>query len=240
MSKYTKMRTRLLFMMVLLSVICLDGIAGKGGKIRIKGTVKDASDNPVENAVILADGATTGAQTNVRGQYVVKVSRDAQSIGVIAPGNIVTADLIDGRTRIDFKLDVPVTEKESFMITPEIVSPDELANTGYGSIQKKYLTTEVRTINGYNRKYASYNSVDDIITRECSGVKASNGTYVIQNSANLSGPVPALLIVDGTYVKSFDGITPASVESINVLKGTSATIYGSRGYGGAIVITTKK
>jgi TonB-dependent SusC/RagA subfamily outer membrane receptor len=30
-----------------------------------------------------------------------------------------------------------------------------------------------------------------------------------------------------------------SVKSIEVLKGASATIYGSRGYGGAIVIDTR-
>src|SRR5690242_4159663 len=100
--KILKMKTKL-FIVLLLSVLCLDGIAGKGGKLRITGTVKDADDNPVEKAVILADGATTGSITNVRGQYMIKVSKDAQSIGVIAPGNIVTADLIDGRTRIDFK-----------------------------------------------------------------------------------------------------------------------------------------
>jgi TonB-dependent SusC/RagA subfamily outer membrane receptor len=229
------MRTKL-FIVLLLSVLCLDGIAGKGGKLKITGTVKDADGNPVEKAVILADGATTGSITNVRGQYVIKVSKDAQSIGVIAPGNIVTADLIDGRTRIDFKLDVPVKMKGSLIMTPG----DELINTGYNSIPKKFITSEISSINGNQSKYASYTTVDEMITRECSGVKAENGSYVIQNSTNLSGPVPALLVVDGTYVNSFDGIAPSTVASINVLKGTSATIYGSRGYGGAIVITTKK
>lgn len=229
------MKTKL-FIVLLLSVLCFDGIAGKGGKLKITGTVKDADGNPVEKAVILADGATTGSITNVRGQYVIKVSKDAQSIGVIAPGNIVTADLIDGRTRIDFKLDVPVTMKGSLIMTPG----DEPINTGYSSIPKKFLTSEVSSINGNQSKYASYTTVDEMITRECSGVKADNGSYVIQNSTNLSGPVPALLVVDGTYVNSFDGISPSTVASINVLKGTSATIYGSRGYGGAIVITTKK
>jgi TonB-dependent SusC/RagA subfamily outer membrane receptor len=126
--------------------------------------------------------------------------------------------------------------KGSLIMTPG----DELINTGYNSIPKKFITSEISSINGNQSKYASYTTVDEMITRECSGVKAENGSYVIQNSTNLSGPVPALLVVDGTYVNSFDGIAPSTVASINVLKGTSATIYGSRGYGGAIVITTKK
>jgi TonB-dependent SusC/RagA subfamily outer membrane receptor len=34
-------------------------------------------------------------------------------------------------------------------------------------------------------------------------------------------------------------ISPITVKSIEVLKGTAAAIYGSRGYGGAIIIKTK-
>ena len=46
-------------------------------------------------------------------------------------------------------------------------------------------------------------------------------------------------MVDCLYVDNFEGISPSSVESITVLKGSSASIYGSRGYGGAIVLKTK-
>jgi TonB-dependent SusC/RagA subfamily outer membrane receptor len=229
------MRTKVI-LLLLISVLCLDGYAGKGsGRVKIHGTVKDVGGNPVNNAMILADGATTGSMTNSRGQYVVKVSRDAQSIGIIAPGNIVDADLIDGRTTIDFNLRVPVTGG----LYPAAPG-DQKAELGYGSIEKKFLTNEVSSIDGNKTKYASYTSIDEMILRECSGVRSSNGSFIIQNASNLKGPVPALLVVDGTYVDNLNGITPTSVETISILKGTSATIYGSRGYGGAIVITTKK
>ncbi|NSW93251.1 MAG: TonB-dependent receptor plug domain-containing protein, partial [Bacteroidales bacterium] len=63
---------------------------------------------------------------------------------------------------------------------------------------------------------------------------------IIQESRNIiTGSIPALLIVDGVYVDNIGNIPPAAVESITVLKGTSAAVYGSRGYGGAIVIKTK-
>jgi TonB-dependent SusC/RagA subfamily outer membrane receptor len=236
MSKiFSIMRTKVI-LLLLISVLCLNSYASKGsGKVKIHGTVKDVGDNPVNNALILADGATTGSMTNARGQYVVKVSRDAQSIGVIAPGNIVDADLIDGRTRIDFKLNRPVRGE-----IKQSDPGDEPTGLGYGSIEKKFVTTDLTRIDGNKEKYASYTSVDEMIVRECSGVRGNNGSFIIQNAANLKGPVPALLIVDGTYVDNLNGITPTSVESISILKGTSATIYGSRGYGGAIVITTKK
>lgn len=221
--------------MVLLSVISVSSFAG-GGKLKIKGTVKDAAGNPVEKAVILADGMPTGVMTNVKGQYSVKVNKDAQSLGVIAPGNVVDADLINGRSKIDFKLSLEVTGN---VITP-VFPGDEQVNTGYSTLERKYMTTQIDRVDGNARNYSTYSSVGEMIEREVSGVRYSNGSYIIHNTMNMDGPVPALLVVDGTYVNTFAGIAPSTVGSIEVLKGTAAAIYGSRGYGGAIVVTTKK
>jgi TonB-dependent SusC/RagA subfamily outer membrane receptor len=101
------------------------------------------------------------------------------------------------------------------------------------------MTTPGKKIDGTDRKYASYSSVAEMITRENSGVKYTGSGYIIQDSKDFFGSVPALLVVDGVYVDNFDGITPSTVESITVLKGSSASIYGARGYGGAIVLKTK-
>jgi TonB-dependent SusC/RagA subfamily outer membrane receptor len=40
-------------------------------------------------------------------------------------------------------------------------------------------------------------------------------------------------------MNSIPDISPTVVKSIEVLKGSSAAIYGSRGFGGVIVIKTK-
>jgi TonB-dependent SusC/RagA subfamily outer membrane receptor len=55
----------------------------------------------------------------------------------------------------------------------------------------------------------------------------------------LQGSVPALIVVDGIGTDAIPNIPPTSVKSIEVLKGTAASIYGTRGYGGVIVIKTK-
>jgi TonB-dependent SusC/RagA subfamily outer membrane receptor len=49
-----------------------------------------------------------------------------------------------------------------------------------------------------------------------------------------------LFVVDDVIVNSIDNILPAMVKSIEVLKGSGAAIYGSRGANGVILITTKK
>jgi TonB-dependent SusC/RagA subfamily outer membrane receptor len=78
-----------------------------------------------------------------------------------------------------------------------------------------------------------------MIQREVSGCRISGGSVVIQESKDLFGSIPALIVVDGVYMDDLPEIPPTSVKSIEVLKGTAAAIYGSRGYGGAIIIKTK-
>jgi TonB-dependent SusC/RagA subfamily outer membrane receptor len=51
--------------------------------------------------------------------------------------------------------------------------------------------------------------------------------------------VTALIVVDGVTMDEIPDIPPTSVKSIEILKGTAAAIYGSRGYGGVIIIKTK-
>ena len=82
-------------------------------------------------------------------------------------------------------------------------------------------------------------SISEMIQREVSGVQVYGNDVIIQDAQNLSGYIHPLIVVDGVYMDQLPDIPPVSVKSIEVLKGASATIYGSRGYGGAIVIDTK-
>ena len=46
-----------------------------------------------------------------------------------------------------------------------------------------------------------------------------------------------LFVVDGVIVNSIDDISPQTVKSIEVLKGPAASVYGTRGANGVILIT---
>jgi TonB-dependent starch-binding outer membrane protein SusC len=56
---------------------------------------------------------------------------------------------------------------------------------------------------------------------------------------NMYGPVGPTYVVNGVAVSYIDDILPSTVESIVYLKDASAAIYGSRGFGGVILIKTK-
>jgi TonB-dependent starch-binding outer membrane protein SusC len=205
------------------------------GRKTIRGTVVDVTGRPVVNAIVLVDGRETSEVTNHKGKYRLKVPEDAETVGIKTYGSGLRGELINDRDIIDFSF------------SSEVMSPDNVVtgygdrpiNTGYNYVRKKDLTTHIGSIDGNNRKYSSYSNIFDMIQREFTGLRVSNGSVIIHDARNMQGFVPALYVVDGVYVSDISAISPSMVESIQVLKGTSAAIYGSRGYGGAVVITTK-
>jgi TonB-dependent starch-binding outer membrane protein SusC len=226
------------FLILLLSVVCLSGIFAQktGKKLTITGIVTDAGNKPVANAIIMIDNKNTSSMTDQKGSYKIKVKPEAVKIGVITFGLGIKEEDIAGRDTINFSYAV-VSEEPAAVINE---SPGDVAtDVGYGTLKKKYVSNQVNKIDGTNKKYASYASISDMIQREVSGVKISNGQIIIHDSKDLFGSIPALVVLDGVYIDGIPDIAPVQVLSIEVLKGSAAAMYGSRGFGGVIIIKTK-
>jgi TonB-dependent SusC/RagA subfamily outer membrane receptor len=228
---------------IFLTAFCLYDLSGQENNniITLSGTVLDVDKQPIANAIVLIDGQKTNTITDSKGNYKIKVRTDKTRIGILSFSCGVFEEDIMGRTRIDFNFNAVSHNRYSgiSLAPPNIPKGEEAVDIGYGSTKKKYLTTDITFIDGTNKKYASYSSIYDMIQREVSGVQVSNNVIIIQGSRNMSGYVPPLLIVDGTYTTDIGYISPLSVKSISVLKGTAAAIYGSRGFGGVIIVKTK-
>jgi TonB-dependent SusC/RagA subfamily outer membrane receptor len=92
-------------------------------------------------------------------------------------------------------------------------------------------------IDGQDPKFASYQSIYDMIRGRFPGVEVSGKSIKIAGSSSLNVSTEPLFVVDGVIVNSIDDIPPLTVKSIEVLKGPDATVYGIRGSNGVIVIT---
>jgi TonB-dependent SusC/RagA subfamily outer membrane receptor len=231
------MKIRIIFL-VLLSALCFNNLSAQKNnkKVTITGTVIDATNLPIMNAIIMIDDVKTNSITDAQGNYKVKVSPTALKITVFTFGHGTFEDSIKGRTLIDFKFGGTAMQNQSDEPIPD---GQRGVSTGYGTIKKKNVINETSSIDGTNKKYASYRNMADMITHEVSGVKISGNSVIIQDSKNLWGAVYALIVVDGVYMEELPDIPPVNVKSIEVLKGTAAAIYGSRGSGGAVIIKTK-
>ena len=132
----------------------------------ISGNVADVYNSPVSNAMIIIDNHKTSSVTDSRGNYKVRVKTGALKIGVFSFGNGLTEETIEGRTMINFRFkSIAVRQPEANHWDGE-----QDVSTGYGTVKKRNLTTEVSNIDGTNSKYSTYSSLSEMIQREVSGV----------------------------------------------------------------------
>jgi TonB-dependent SusC/RagA subfamily outer membrane receptor len=117
---------------------------------------------------------------------------------------------------------------------------EQVVDAGYGKLNKNEVTTHSTTIDGQNLRFASYTNMYDLIKGEVPGVRVNGNTIYIVEPSSINCTNEPLIVVDGTPVMTLIGIEPNMVKSISILKGAAASIYGSRGSGGVILINLLK
>ena len=115
---------------------------------------------------------------------------------------------------------------------------------GFGHVKDADKLYAISNVNENDIEFSRYSDIHQIILERFSGSVQvrSSGEIVIRNSPTMTGSNAALLIVDGRQVDEFTfaNINTADIASINVLKDASASVYGSRGGNGVVIVETKR
>jgi TonB-dependent SusC/RagA subfamily outer membrane receptor len=229
------MKTKILFGILLFIVPITISLGQKSNKkVTITGVVLDANQKPVSGAIILIDNERTEIQTNKKGAYKIKVKPSASTISAFTLMNGLSEARIEGKTTINFTLKAAPSAVSQ---PAQISTDDEVVNVGYGAIKKKNLTTEVGKIDATKNRFASYQNIFEMIRGELAGVQVNGSNIVIRGPSSINLSLGPLFVVDGVVVTSISDISPRTVKSIEVLKGASAAVYGSRGANGVILIS---
>jgi TonB-dependent SusC/RagA subfamily outer membrane receptor len=181
----------------------------------------------------LIDGEKTGKITDSKGFYKIKVRPENKKIGVCTSSGGIIEEVINGRKNIDFTFKVSIPYQKT---DPE----NEPIDIGYGKVKKKDLMVPVGKIDGTKSKYAGYNTIYEMIRGEVPGVEVNGTSIIIRSATSINSGTDPLFVVDGVPVTTIDNILPLMVKSIEVLKGSAASIYGSRGSNGVILINLLK
>jgi TonB-dependent SusC/RagA subfamily outer membrane receptor len=234
--KYMIMKLKVV--LALLFVFCLiqPSFAQKDNKkIKITGTVVDANRNPLEGIMILVDQIKTEVKTNENGIFKVKVPPTAKTITAFSGLNGVKEMPINGQTTLNIVLD-DVVSKTSQPVKQE----SEAVDVGYGTARKDQVLNNVKNVNGTKDKTRRYTDIYEMIRGEVPGATVTGKTVRLQKGPNsFYGSPDPLFIIDGVEVSQIDFINPADVGSISVLIGPAASIYGTRGNNGVLLIKTK-
>jgi len=230
-------------------------VSQKDKKVKITGVVTDVNMKPVEGVRIFVDQASTNSITNAKGIYRIKVASTAKQLSAFSrlygvQKLEIKSDLTGVKeVVINIKLvDINASNIEPAMTDGEMITArlleagpadDDLIDVGYGKVRRKNLTTEVNKIKGQH-SYQAYSNVYDMIRGEVPGVEVVGKTIKIRDSFSFYLNTEPLLVLDGMIIPTLDDISPVDVKSIEVLKGAAASVYGSRGANGVILITTMK
>lgn len=97
------------------------------------------------------------------------------------------------------------------------------------------------SLNSNDIDYSQYRTVFEAISGRIPGVSIVGGDIIIRGNSSISGPTPALIVIDGVASTSsaLNVMNPVIIKSINVIKDGSSAIYGSRGANGVLVVETK-
>jgi len=234
----------------------------KPAGIAVTGKVVDETGNPLYGATVAIKGTSTGTRTDANGIFKLDVA-DKKAIIVISFIGYQKKEIaVNDQTTFNVAL-VPLDNKLNDVVVTSFGIKQQQKAIGYATstISAKDITEAGST----NFASALYGKAAGVIVRTQPGGASSAVSIQIRGINSINYNQPPLYIVDGVIIRNqqqygqagfnnngfytdqrIEGngildINPDDIETINILKGGSATaLYGSDGESGVIVITTKK
>lgn len=112
---------------------------------------------------------------------------------------------------------------------------------GYGHIKESELSYGIQHFEAEKNDNVNYTNIIEMIKGKVSGITMIGDQIHIRGISSIRNSSGALIIVNDMPIdiNALKGIPVFSVKSIHLLKGAEASIYGSRGSNGVIIVKLK-
>jgi len=213
-------------------------IASPSGEMRkITGKVTDEKGQPLPGVTVVVNGTTKGTITDANGNY---------SLQNVSPNETLEFSFVGMQKSMAKVGDHSVI---NVIMTESTTGLNEVVVVGYGSMQKKDLTTAISTVSTQNIAVRPLANLGDAIQGMAAGVQVvspsgapGEGISIrVRGSTSVLAGNDPLYVIDGVPTTDMSSIDPQDIQSIQILKdASSAAIYGARAANGVIIITTKR
>lgn len=203
--------------------------------VKITGTVVDSSNEPIIGATVtVSDDTNVKAVTIVDGRFTINA----------APGSSLRITYIGYKT-----VDVKAADGMRVVMEEESNMLKEVVAIGYGSVQRKDVTTAVSSVSTKDldtRPIVSavqgmQGKAAGVTISQANGQPGSTPTIRVRGTTSLNGSNDPLYVVDGVPMTDIDYLSADDIVGMQILKdASSAAIYGSRAANGVVIITTKQ
>lgn len=224
-------------LLIMLPLLLVVGLVSAQKKTITGRVTSQGGNDPLGGVNVLADQQKGGAATKADGTYSISVDKKANVLIFSYVGYTSQTIVIGDRTVIDV------------VLAPANNTAEEVVIIGYGSQKRSNVTGAVSKYQNDKMDETPSSRLDQALQGKIAGVQIQNISseagsdpkVQVRGLTSISLGAGPLVVVDGHPVP--DGlafVNMADVQSVEVLKdAASAAIYGSRGSGGVIMITTK-
>ncbi|MEN8187770.1 MAG: SusC/RagA family TonB-linked outer membrane protein, partial [Bacteroidota bacterium] len=244
------MRKKLLFSLLTLILTTAFSYA----QITVSGTVTDASGETLPGVSIMVKGTTQGTATDFDGAYEISASQG--DVLIFSFIGFATKEVAVTSSTVNVSLAEDTESLDEVVVTALGIKREEKA-LGYSLTEVKGdEMNQVKTTNAMNALQGRVAGVN--VSTNSTGASGSS-RVIIRGASSLTGDNQPLYVIDGIpmvnrtkgSVGAYNGefgdggddvgsISPDDIESVSVLKGSSAAaLYGSAASNGVIMITTK-
>jgi len=220
--------------LMLLFLLCLFPLGALAQSL-VRGTVNDEGGEPIIGATVKVLGSNEGAITDFNGNFSVKAASNA-TLSISYVGYATQEVSVGGRSNI------------AITLVEDANTLDDVVVIGYGTQKKKLVTGATVQVKGEELAKVNTTNALEAMQSHTPGVQITQsstqpgkGYKVYIRGIGTTGNSAPLYVIDGVAGGNLDGINPADIESIDVLKdAASAAIYGARAANGVILVTTKQ
>lgn len=193
------------------------------------GIIYDSQGKPLKNAKIYVSDSRKYATSDKKGQF---------GLTDVQPDDTIHIQI---KKRKEPYV-IPVEGRKSMRIllsdeNPLVEQDEELVNYGYGFVKRREYTGVSNGISGEELVRTGQTDILSALAGKVPGLDISPSGVTIRGARSFMLSNEPLYVVDGNIVPNFYGINIRDVDHVEVLK--DASIYGSRGSNGAILVFTK-
>lgn len=235
----TNIRDSMKFLVRLLLILCVAPLCMAGDGVPFNGMIVDVNGKGIKRARVYVTSADRYSTTDGKGRF---------GLTDVAPGDTLKIRLRKGKTTYYVPVDscqgIRICLADEGVVTAD---PDEeLVAYGYGFVKRREFTGVSNGISGDELRRTGRPTILAALSGRIPGLvvsgtnaPGSSGSATIRGQHTISSHTSTtpLYIVDGVEVDNLDSVSIYDVDHVEIVK--DASIYGTRGANGAILVFTK-
>ena len=220
-------------------------------KRTVTGFVIDSSGEPLYGAVIVENGTSNAVTADEKGEYKITVNDNPETVLYVSFIGMEAQHVpIGNKITLNFELK-----------TDQVLESAEVVATGYGDVAKDAYTGSATVVNSSDIANRPAGTLEGVLGGLAPGLVSSGSGQPgdkmevnLRGFGSIDGSSNPIYVIDGVVLDqdNMSGhsnavstplatLNPADIETVTILKdAASASLYGSQGANGVIVITTKQ